>query len=92
LINLFCSTTKDKHEFEVFNQAMVSMSETAGPVIAGRYEWSRFKKILDLGGGHGGLVKHLQPKNPKAEWAIGELQSVCAVVNEKAPKLVCRCR
>lgn len=67
---------------------MVSMSEMDGPIIATRYDWSRFKKVLDLGGGHGGLVKHLQPKNPKAEWAIGELQSVCAVAQEKAPKEV----
>jgi len=77
---------KDRAEFDIFNQAMVGMSNMAGPVVANGYDWAKFKAVLDLGGGHGGLVKHLLPKNPAAQFAVADLPNVCAVANEKAPK------
>ena len=48
-----------------------------------------YRKIIDVGGGHGGLLRHVIPlnKNTEASYIIAELASVCASAPESAPDL-----
>ncbi len=40
----------------IFNNAMTEMSRSSGPSIADAYDFGRFRKIIDVGGGHGSLL------------------------------------
>jgi SAM-dependent methyltransferase len=40
----------------IFNNAMTEISRNVGPAIAAAYDFGRFRKIVDAGGGHGSLL------------------------------------
>ncbi len=42
----------------MFNKAMISTNDAFVPVVVKNYpDWHNFKKIVDVGGGHGGVIK-----------------------------------
>lgn len=69
---------ENKDEWEVFNQAMTSMSLGQAPLIAESYDFSRFKKIVDIGGGHGHLLKQVIGKAPAAQGVLFDMPDVVA--------------
>jgi hypothetical protein len=68
---------------EVFNNAMSAGAQMSGAAIASSYDFSAFKKVVDVGGGHGALLKHLLTANPQLRGVLYDLPDVVA----KAPAL-----
>ncbi|AKK27441.1 methyltransferase [Mycobacterium sp. EPa45] len=75
----------DDHEFaELFNNAMTGISQmTVQPVVAG-YDFSRYRTIVDVGGGHGRLLAAILAATPTARGVLYDMPDVVA----EAPKLL----
>jgi len=54
--NPFGYLSQHPQDAKVFDGAMNEMSRNHGPNIARAYNFGRFRKIVDVGGGHGGLL------------------------------------
>jgi C-methyltransferase len=64
--------------FDVFNQAMTNFSELAvGPVTAA-YDFSGYREIVDVGGGHGRLLAGILATAPAASGILFDLPHVVA--------------
>jgi SAM-dependent methyltransferase len=51
--------SRHPEEARVFNDAMTDLTRSHSPGIAAAYDFGKFKKIVDLGGGHGTLLMTL---------------------------------
>jgi hypothetical protein len=69
-------------EWELFNAAMTSFSSGTGPAIANAYDFSRFTRIVDIGGGHGQLLRAILAKAPNAKGVIYDLPDVVKGVRD----------
>lgn len=49
----------------VFGESMSNLSAVENPAIVAAYDFSRFRKIIDVGGGHGSLLSAILTANPK---------------------------
>jgi ubiquinone/menaquinone biosynthesis C-methylase UbiE len=54
----------------VFNDSMSGMTAAANEAITSVYDFSTFKKVVDIGGGHGGLITSILKKNPEAKGVL----------------------
>lgn len=70
------SKPENQDEAAVFNNAMSSISEMCIPAFLEAYDFSHFKKIVDVGGGHGTLLRSILHANPSAQGAIAEMAAV----------------
>jgi len=68
----------------VFNDSMSGMTAAANEAITSVYDFSRFNKVIDIGGGHGGLITSILKKNPQA---TGVLFDAPGVIQGAGPKL-----
>jgi len=57
----------DRHpdHARVFGESMSNLSAVENPAIVAAYDFSRFQKIIDVGGGHGSLLAAILSANPK---------------------------
>lgn len=70
----------------IFNDAMTSMSELAlGPVVAA-YDFTPFRTVIDVGGGHGRLLAAILAASPASRGVLYDLPDVVA----GAPELLRR--
>jgi SAM-dependent methyltransferase len=69
---------------EAFNNAMTAGSEFAIYAVLAAYDFSGFRKIIDVGGGHGRLLSMILAK---ANAARGVLYDLPAVVDGAGPEL-----
>ena len=67
---------ENKAEWEIFNRAMTSFSGGTAPLVAQAYDFSRFKTIVDVGGGHGLLLKTILDSAPNARGILYDLPGV----------------
>ena len=67
-----------------FNDSMSSMTAAANEAIMSLYDFSQFRKIVDVGGGHGGLITTILKANPEAN---GVLFDSAQVVEGARPRL-----
>ena len=68
----------------VFNNSMIGMTAVANEAIMSRYDFSPFNKIVDIGGGHGGLITSILKQNPHAK---GVLFDADVVIEGARPRL-----
>ena len=68
----------------VFNNSMSGMTAVANEAIMSRYDFSPFNKIVDIGGGHGGLITSILKQNPQAK---GVLFDADVVIEGARPRL-----
>ena len=68
----------------VFNDSMSGMTGVVNQEITSRYDFSRFNKIVDVGGGHGGLITSILQANPQA---FGVLFDAEQVISGARPKI-----
>jgi hypothetical protein len=68
----------------IFDAAMTSMSTAETASIVKAYDFSRFRTIVDVGGGRGGLLAAILSANPHLE---GVLFDVATVVAESGDEL-----
>jgi hypothetical protein len=59
-----------------FNQYMASMSEPLNRTISTTYDFSGYKKLIDVGGGIGGMISAILAENPSLQGAIYDSPSV----------------
>ena len=68
----------------VFNDSMSGMTAAANEAIMSVYDFSPFRKVIDVGGGHGGLITSILKQNPEA---TGVLFDAPPVIEGARPKL-----
>ena len=74
---------ENKEQWELFNAAMTSFSSVTGEAVAASYDFGGFRRIVDIGGGHGLLLRTLLAEVPQAEGVLFDLPSVVEGVTEK---------
>jgi len=70
------SKAENKDEAAVFNNAMTSISEMCIPAFLEVYQFGGFNKIVDVGGGHGALLRSILHANPAAQGVVAEMAAV----------------
>ena len=74
--SLFEWATKHREQAEVFNRAMTSFSEATAPLVVKTWDFSKAKRIADVGGGHGYLLSTILRANANAQGVLYELPQV----------------
>jgi C-methyltransferase len=59
-----------------FDQAMASISDADDAAVASAYDFAQFERIVDLGGGRGGLLVQILKRAPKATGVLFEQPQV----------------
>jgi hypothetical protein len=67
---------ENRIQAEIFNAAMTSFSLSTAPLVAQTYDFSRFKRIVDIGGGHGHMLKTVLETAPNASGVLYDLPKV----------------
>ena len=70
------SKAQNSHEAAVFNNAMTSISEMCIPAFLEAYDFSAFRKIVDIGGGHGALLRAILHANAALQGVVAEMTAV----------------
>lgn len=60
----------------VFNDAMTGLTEMVNGAVIAAYDFSGFKKVVDIGGGHGALMAALLKAYPAMQGAVFDLPHV----------------
>jgi hypothetical protein len=60
----------------VFNDSMSSVTAVTNEAITSLYDFSRFKKLVDVGGGHGGLITSILKLNPELKGVLFDAPQV----------------
>lgn len=69
---------------EIFNNAMTAFATQSHATAVEAYNFGQFKKIVDVGGGHGALMSAILKANPEVYGVVFDLPEVVA----GAPKLL----
>src|SRR6185369_9363279 len=56
--------SQNPEDAAVFNDSMSANTAAVNEAITSLYDFSKFNKIVDVGGGHGGLITSILQKNP----------------------------
>lgn len=75
-----------RQEAAGFNDAMTSFSTTTAGAVCSSYDFSPFKKIADIGGGHGYLLASILNKAPQATGLVFDAPAVVAGAQETLTK------
>jgi hypothetical protein len=67
---------QNQEEGAIFNAAMTSFSSMTAGAVLQAYDFSGFKRIVDVGGGHGYLLSALLRAAPKAAGVLYDLPQV----------------
>lgn len=63
-------------EAAIFNAAMTDNSRRSSPAVAEAYDFSRFRKLVDVAGGYGLLLTTVLERYPKLEGVLFDLPEV----------------
>lgn len=83
-INIWKYFSKNPEDAAVFNDSMSGMTAVVNEKITSLYDFSRFNTIVDVGGGHGGLITSILKANPHAK---GVLFDAAEVISGARPKI-----
>jgi SAM-dependent methyltransferase len=76
----------------IFNGAMTSLSSWLCGMLVQAYDFARFDRIVDLGGGRGGLLHAILSANPKLHGVLADLPAVVAdAASLQEPAIAGRC-
>jgi SAM-dependent methyltransferase len=91
---VFDYLAKHPDEAATFNEGMTGFSQQAAAAVVKAYDFSRFGRIVDVGGGHGALLLAILEANPGAEGVVFDAPPVAAGAAEaiRAAGLADRCR
>src|SRR5579862_7358431 len=67
---------ENKSEWDIFNAAMTSFSSSTAHAVVEKVAFDRFRSIVDIGGGHGYLLKTILAAAPKAKGTVYDLPGV----------------
>lgn len=75
-----------------FNAAMTSGSAQRLPAILAAFDFSRFERIVDVGGGHGALLAGILAASPKTRGVLYDLPNVVSGAEVlRGPDIAGRC-
>lgn len=85
---------KHPDESAVFNEAMTGFSSNIAPAVAEAYDFSAFKMIVDVGGGHGTLLTTILRAHPGVSGIAFDSPPVVAGAEDaiREARLAGRCR
>ncbi|MCB9894409.1 MAG: methyltransferase [Planctomycetes bacterium] len=72
----WCQREENSEQWEIFNAAMTSFSSGTSHAVADAFDFSGFKHIVDIGGGHGYFLKTILEKAPHAKGTLFDLPGV----------------
>lgn len=73
---------KNPEQAEIFNRAMTDMSVATAPAIIEAYDFSGFKTIADIAGGHGFLLAQILKATPNLSGILFDMPHVIAGAGE----------
>ena len=78
----------------LFNQSMTDLTSMVEPAVVGAYDFKPFKRIVDVGGGHGSLISAILKNNPHLEGILYDAPQVMEGAQERmaARGLTDRCQ
>jgi hypothetical protein len=68
----------------IFNAAMGQGSAMIAPLVVSAYDFSKFTRIVDVGGGNGTLLRGILAANPRASGVLFDLPKVVATASVDA--------
>ncbi|HEX8177061.1 MAG TPA: methyltransferase [Pyrinomonadaceae bacterium] len=68
---------------KIFNQSMTEVTRVVEPAVTRAYDFSGFAKIVDVGGGHGGMLTSILKKSPQSKGVILDAPQVVAGAKER---------
>jgi hypothetical protein len=68
----------------LFQRAMVAMSQGSNEAVADAYDFAPFKRVVDVGGGHGQLLSAILARNPHLGGVLFDLASGVAAARSGA--------
>jgi SAM-dependent methyltransferase len=77
-VSLFDYLSTHSEDAAIFNDAMTSTSARDVSAILAAYDFSRFERIIDVGGGHGALLHAILSANTKLHGVLADLPAVLA--------------
>lgn len=76
LDNPFIYFAEHEADGKIFNDAMTDMTRNIGAAVAEAYEFGKFKKIVDAGGGHGILLASILQRHAGPRGVLFDLPQV----------------
>jgi ubiquinone/menaquinone biosynthesis C-methylase UbiE len=67
---------KNPEDAAVFNNSMSGMTAAVNETLRSLYDFSKFKKVVDVGGGHGGLLTEILKSNPELKGVLFDAPQV----------------
>jgi len=68
---------------KVFNDSMSGMTAAVNATLTSLYDFSKFKTVVDVGGGHGGLITEILKSNPNTKGVLLDAAQVVSGAPEK---------
>ena len=85
--------TQNPETATIFNDAMTELTTQVSTAVVAAYDFSRFRKIVDIGGGNGTLILSILQANPQMSGILFELPHIVedAQKHLEAASLTGRC-
>lgn len=71
----------------IFNESMTGITKMVEAAVLGAYDFSPYKKIIDIGGGHGGLLSAILKANLAAQGVLFDAPQVINGARERLAAL-----
>lgn len=75
-INPFAYLSEHPEDAKIFDGAMTEISRSVAPAVAEAYDFGKFRKIIDAGGGHGMLLTTILRRHPGPRGVVFDLPHV----------------
>ncbi|WP_105384649.1 methyltransferase [Neorhizobium alkalisoli] len=76
--------SKHPEQADLFQRAMVALSQGSNEAVAEAYDFSPFTRVVDVGGGHGQLLSAILSRNPHLSGVLFDLPSGVAAARQGA--------
>ena len=80
--SFFAYLAEHPQEAAVFNRVMTQEILWTTPALLKAYDFSRFRRLMDVGGGYGMLLSHILSATPKLEGVLFDQPQVVAEAKE----------
>ncbi len=85
-MNVFEYYAQNPEPEQIFSEAMTSVSIMEDMAVTKAYDFSKIQKLVDVGGGHGGLIASILKSNPHLQGVLFDQPSVVDGANNVLEK------
>jgi len=82
-MNVWEYFAKNPEKGALFNDSMSGITAATNEAITSAYDFSGFRTLVDIGGGHGGLMTGILKKNPNLKGVVFDAPEVISGTREK---------